>query len=125
MAKHNDDGVKGENEASHYLEKCGYEVVSRNVRYKYGEIDIVARERRRATYKYHFVEVKTVAREKAGTTYHPLQNISREKMNRLKRAVQAYLMGHPEVVDWQFDALCVYLTPSGGVACEMFEGEVL
>lgn len=125
MAKHNEIGKDGEFEAKKYLESLKYEIVDVNVRYVYGEIDIVARESMRVGYTYHFVEVKTVARERSVNGYHPLQNISREKLNRLRRAVQAYIMGHTEVRNWQFDALCVYLPPEKAPVCEFIPNIVL
>jgi putative endonuclease len=125
MAKHNEIGKEGEGEAKKYLEGLGYEIVDINVRYVYGEIDIVARESMRVGHKYHFVEVKTVARERTVNGYHPLQNISREKLNRLRRAVQAYIMGHKDVRNWQFDAVCVYLPPGKIAFCDFLENIVL
>ena len=43
MAKHNELGVAGEDVASDYLKSLGWQVVTRNFRRPYGEIDIVAR----------------------------------------------------------------------------------
>jgi putative endonuclease len=121
MAVHNDVGKKGELEAQRYLIGIGHEVVQVNVRFVYGEIDIVTREKRRSGYAYHFVEVKTVTREKGYSKIeHPLQNVTREKVRRVHMAVQGFLMKHPEIKDWQFDVLCIYLVAGKKTEAELF-----
>jgi putative endonuclease len=125
MAKHNDIGALGENAAARRLEEQGHEVIDRNVRYPYGEIDMVTREKIRSRMIFHFVEVKTVARERSPHTYNPLQNISREKLARQRRAIQAYLMGHREIVEWCYDVMCVYLPPGKSPEFEYIPKQVL
>lgn len=125
MARHNETGVLGEKQAQEYLLRAGHEIVAVNVRYPYGEIDIVTREKVRYRNIYHFVEVKSVARERSPHNYSPLQNISREKLARQRRAVQAYLMGHKEVVEWQYDVLCMYLPAGKAAECEYLPNQVL
>jgi putative endonuclease len=127
MARHNEIGVLGEVSAEKYLVSMGRDILDQNVRFLYGEIDIVTREKRRAGYLYHFVEVKTVARGKTDSKiYHPLQNVTREKVKRLRRAVQGYLFKHPEIQEWQFDVLCVFNDVARGkVEFELYENQVL
>jgi Holliday junction resolvase-like predicted endonuclease len=80
----------------------------------------------RRGYVYHFVEVKTVARGKSSSrTYHPLQNVTREKIMRLKRAAQAYCMKHTEVEEWQFDILCIFMPSSEVAVYEMYLNQLL
>jgi putative endonuclease len=56
MSQHNQKiGRWGEEIAAVYLEKKGYDLINRNVRTPYGEIDLIARQRGRVI----FVEVKT------------------------------------------------------------------
>lgn len=127
MAQHNDTGLIGESEAAKFLITQGWEIVARNVRFKYGELDIVAREKIRAGYMYHFVEVKTVARGKYDSkVYHPMQNVTREKVKRLRRAVQGFIFKCPEVKIWQFDILCVYADVARGkYEFEVFKNQIL
>lgn len=106
MAKHNETGRIGEDIAANYLKKHGFEIVDRNYRKPYGEIDIVARGRGG---KIHFVEVKTVSYE---TNYRPEENLHPEKLRRLSRVFQVYLVSRG-IGEWQFDVLCVYLDEVG------------
>jgi len=48
-------GDRGEQAATAYLEQCGYTIVTRNWRCRYGEIDLVARDGEQLV----FVEVRT------------------------------------------------------------------
>jgi putative endonuclease len=127
MAQHNEVGAAGEVSAEKFLILQGHDILDRNVRFVYGEIDIVTREKRRVGYVYHFVEVKTVARGKSSSKlYHPLQNVTREKLSRLRRAVQGYLFKHPEVKEWQFDVLCVFNDVARGkIEFELYDNQVL
>ena len=102
MAKHNETGRIGEDIAARYLERKGFQIVSKNFFKPYGEIDIVSREK---SGKYHFVEVKTVSHE----TYRPEENMHPQKVRRLMRVVEVYLVSHGITDEWQFDLACVYL----------------
>lgn len=67
MAKGTNDGrlalaKEGENLAARFLERLGYAIVARNVRTRWGEVDLVARDE--ATWV--FVEVKTRRSERYG-----------------------------------------------------------
>ena len=104
MAKHNDLGKIGEDIAVDYLVGKGFEIVDRNFRKPYGEIDIVARE---TTGKLHFVEVKAVSHE----TYRPEEHLHPWKLKRLARVFQVYLVSHG-TPDWQFDVVLVHVNES-------------
>jgi len=105
MAKHNETGKIGEDLAVKFLGNKGLETVSRNFWRPYGEIDIISREK---SGKYRFVEVKTVSAVPHGT-YRPEENMHPQKVRRLMRVVEVYLISHGTVKDWQFDLVCVYL----------------
>ena len=106
MAKHNQTGKIGENLAVQFLEGKGFTTICRNFWKPYGEIDVVSREK---SGKYRFVEVKTVTDVPHGT-YRPEENIHPQKVRRLMRVIEVYLISHgTEVKDWQFDVVCVYL----------------
>lgn len=103
-------GNLGEDIACRYLESNGFEVISRNYRKFYGEIDIIAKKGN----KLFFVEVKSVTRENVtrGTlnSYRPEDNLHPWKIKRLLKTIGTYLaekrMGDS---DWQLDALVVYI----------------
>ena len=86
-----------------YLESKGFRVLERNYLRKWGEIDIVAEKGD----LLRFVEVKSVTRESS----LPMQNMHYRKAQRLRRAVQTYLLDRkvPEGKRWQVDVACVYL----------------
>jgi putative endonuclease len=111
-------GDLGEDVASIYLKRHGYEIVERNYWKKWGEIDIVARKDR----IWRFVEVKAVTREIPDSPRHNViretlsdefraeDNIHPRKIQRLSRAIQSYLMEKGlDEVNWQIDAVTVEL----------------
>lgn len=109
MAKHNEVGKIGEDLAAGFLERKGFKTIQRNFWKPYGEIDIVSREK---SGKYRFIEVKTVSGVPHGTRqYRPEENMHPQKIRRLMRVIQVYLVSHGTIEDWQFDVVCVYLDP--------------
>lgn len=115
MAKHNELGAAGEDVAANYLKELGWQVVTRNFRRPCGEIDIVARE---TGGKLVFVEVKTVNWKGDGVSYgtdtdvyRPEDNVHPQKLKRLSRTIESYLLTKREEGDWRFDVLAVYLNP--------------
>ena len=82
-------GRYGEKVAARYLDDHGIEVVERNWRCRYGEIDIVAHDR--AADELIFVEVKT----RRGTGYgHPAEAVTAVKLSRLRRLAGVWLRAH-------------------------------
>ncbi|MEK7613304.1 MAG: YraN family protein [Patescibacteria group bacterium] len=107
MAIHNEIGASGENIAEKFLKSKGLEIICRNYRKPYGEIDIVARENG----VIRFVEVKTVSYEtdrKLSDGIRPEENMHPQKVKRLQRVVQSYVFSH-ETGEWVFDLFCVYI----------------
>jgi len=76
-------GKYGEDVAERYLVGLGHVVVDKNYRCRFGEVDLITR------YGgiFHFVEVKTVYH----TDFHPLEQITPNKMNRIVRTVYSYI----------------------------------
>jgi len=98
-------GKWGETYASNYLEKRGYEILARNVRTPYGEIDIVTRKNDRLI----FFEVKTRTSLKYG---YPEDSITEEKTAHLVDSAESYLQEHSELLcDWQIDVIAVQVDP--------------
>ena len=121
MAKHNETGEIGENIATRYFENKGSLVLDRNYRKKWGELDIVAQK----DGVLHFIEVKTVSKRSFGdkfkeeiNSYRPEDNMHPWKLQRLRRAVQTYLLEKYKKDDppWQFDLICVFLDQERRVA---------
>ena len=78
-------GQKGEAIAEMYLTKLGYEILERNFRSRFGELDLVARYQDIII----FVEVKTRTTIRQGL---PCEAVNREKQYRLRRMARYYLM---------------------------------
>lgn len=121
MAKHNDTGQMGENIVANFLTKKGFDVICRNYKKKWGELDIVASKDN----VLHFVEVKTVSRKSFGrhfeqeiNNYRPEDNMHPWKLKRLQRAIQTYLIEKyiSRESSWQFDLACVFLDQEKRIA---------
>jgi putative endonuclease len=119
MAKHNQIGVIGEDIATKYLQNKGFSVIDRNYRKKWGELDIIAQK----DACLHFVEVKTVSRNSYDgkfkqeiNDYKPEDNMHPRKLERLKRAIQTYMLEKRVDDNWQFDLACVFLDQEKRVA---------
>jgi putative endonuclease len=80
----------GEEIATKFLTKKGYQIVDRNFRKGYGEIDIVATHNNVLV----FVEVKTRTTNLYGGA---IEAISYQKLQKLIRTCQYYKMLHPKL----------------------------
>lgn len=76
-------GHLGEQAAARYLEERGYQILERNHRTPFGELDLIARFQRQLV----FVEVKTRRGKGFGS---PAEAITRKKQQRLRRAGSVY-----------------------------------
>ena len=77
-------GRRGENAACRLLRSYGWEILARNWRCRYGELDIVARDGGVLV----FAEVKTL--RKVWRDYRPASNLSPRQLARDLRAAAAY-----------------------------------
>ena len=99
--------------ACRFLVKQGFKVLDRNYNKKWGEIDIVAEKDK----IFHFIEVKTVvssssSADKYGTDkYQPEENVHYQKLKRLSRVIQTYLLDKnvSYETEWQIDVVAVFL----------------
>lgn len=128
-------GKKGEDIAVEYLKKKGYKVIERNFRKGYGEIDIIAIERKKPSTSSGkifslserreskgilvFVEVKTRTSDTFGS---PLESITPWKLRPLIKTAQYYSMLHSELPsELRLDAISVILDSSGKPMIEHLE----
>jgi putative endonuclease len=102
-------GAPGEEAALRFLLRKGYRLVERNVRSRWGEIDLVCRKGSTLV----FIEVKSRRSLSAG---HPLEALTPTKQMRLRRATSLYMMrsGHPEAA-YRIDLIAVILSSDGRV----------
>jgi putative endonuclease len=84
MKNTTDVGNRGESFVCERIIKDGFTVIDRNIREKFAEIDIVAKEGETLC----FIEVRTREHTLLG---HPLETISAQKQAAIRRAAEAYL----------------------------------
>ena len=95
-------GRWGENLASEYLQKKGYQILDRNARTEFGEIDLVARGQEGLV----FVEVKARTSKAYG---EPEAAVTPAKQQHLQDAAEAYLQAHPgQDGAWRIDVIAIY-----------------
>jgi len=102
-------GQIGEDLSVKFLVSKGFDIVLRNYRKKFGEIDIICRKNN----VLHFIEVKTVSREtlfdKTLDQYRPEDNIHAAKLKRFGRTIEFYILEKNYEGEWQFDIILVEL----------------
>jgi putative endonuclease len=113
----NELGRLGEEIACNFLEKRRFEIIDRNYRKKWGELDVVTKK----DGVIHFVEVKSVSCEMTGNvtretrdSYRPEDNVHPQKVKRLKRAIQTYIAekGVSPETSWFFNVIVVRIDVS-------------
>ena len=108
-------GARGEELASRHLEARGFEVVERNFRTRYGELDMVARNDRFLV----FCEVKTriVRVSDAGAALGPLAAIGPRKQRQVRAMAREWLatgaLDGSRPPELRFDAIGVSFDAGG------------
>ncbi|GMU74044.1 MAG: hypothetical protein AMXMBFR44_2430 [Candidatus Campbellbacteria bacterium] len=107
-------GRIGEDLAVRFLMKQGFSIIERNYLRKWGELDVVACKES----VVHFVEVKCVSWEtetsnvsRETNQIRPEEHVTREKLKRLSRVIQTYLVDKdvPRETKFQLDVVTVKL----------------
>ncbi len=107
-------GRAGEDIASDYLEKKGYEIVARGFSLFRGEIDIVARDGETIV----FVEVKARADVSHG---RPEESVTPGKRRQIRRIAQGYLVTHPAPgAACRFDVIAILFRGPGDYSLDHF-----
>jgi putative endonuclease len=85
-------GNLGERLACEYLVSKGYKILGKNYRISFGEIDIIARKKRKLFAGFdktiHFVEVKTLI---SNNTIFPEEHVNYKKQQKLRQLSQIWL----------------------------------
>lgn len=90
-------GNVAENLACDFLQANGFEIVERNFFARFGEIDIVAKKNG----ILHFIEVKS------GKNFHPAQNITPQKLNKILLALNRYIATNNITLPFCVDAIII------------------
>jgi putative endonuclease len=107
-------GKKGEDIAAAFLEKKGYNILFRNYKCSFGEIDIIAKHKKILS----FIEVKTRSTKKYGLPQEAVTSVKQTKISRVAlEFVQRYKMDNRAA---RFDVVSVqYL--NDGYAVDLIE----
>ena len=98
-------GPWGEAQAADYLRRKGYTLVAANYRCRFGEIDLIVRNRRYLV----FVEVKL--RKSAGFA-QAREFVDFRKQQRIRATASMYLSRYPTSLQPRFDVIEIY-APQG------------
>jgi putative endonuclease len=107
-------GRRAEELVAHRLAAGGWEILERNARTRYGELDIVARDGRALV----FVEVKAGRRDSAFGPERPILAVDRRKQRRVRRLATAWIserrrpLAYDEI---RFDAVGVTFDRDGSL----------
>ncbi|MFH1073713.1 MAG: YraN family protein [Candidatus Firestonebacteria bacterium] len=108
-------GQSGEDAAVKYLKKNSYKIITRNYKCRYGEIDIIAKEKD----TWCFIEVKTIGKSEAES---PFETISAEKIKHIENSAAQYVsenkLGNEKI---RFDAVGIR-TGAGKDRIELIKG---
>jgi putative endonuclease len=101
----------GESLAADFLTSKGYDIIARNARTPYGEIDLIAKQTigKSSAVVTVFVEVKTRSSSAYG---FPEESVTPQKQAHLLAAAQHYLQTHPDLDgDWRVDVIAIRRQP--------------
>ena len=105
MGRNNLVGAWGEEVAADFLRKKRYEILACGYRSRFGEIDIIARNRKFLV----FVEVKL---RKNADFARAAEFVDRRKQERLRITALVYLSQYPTALQPRFDVIEIY-APEG------------
>lgn len=108
-------GRWGEEAAARYLAERGYEILARNVRTKFGELDLVMQQGKQLV----FVEVKARSGNQFG---QPEEAVTPAKQRHLAEAAESYLQANPQLGgDWRVDVIAINRTSGKDLEIVHFE----
>lgn len=105
MGRNNLVGAWGESLAAEYLRKKRYELVASGYRCRFGEIDLIVKNR---TFLV-FVEVKL---RKSASFAHAYEYVDKRKQEKLRITASVYLSENPTPLQPRFDVIEIY-APEG------------
>lgn len=105
MGRNNTAGAWGEAKAAEFLRKKRYSILAQGFRSRFGEIDLIAQNRRFLV----FVEVKL---RKNADFARAMEYVDHRKRERIKTTAAVYLSMHPTALQPRFDVIEIY-APEG------------
>ena len=110
MGRNNLSGAWGEALAAEYLRKKRYTLVAAGYRCKFGEIDLIVKNRKYLV----FVEVKT---RKSAQFARGADYVDGHKQDRLRITASMYLSQNPTELQPRFDVIEIYAPEGPTTAC--------
>ena len=105
MGRNNLAGAWGEAQAAAFLQKKKYKILAAGYRCRFGEIDLIARDRKHLV----FVEVKL---RKSDSFADARDFVDYHKQKRLRTTAELYLSQNPTKLPVRFDVIEIY-APQG------------
>ena len=105
MGRNNIVGAWGEAQAAEYLKKKRFQIVSTGYRSRFGEIDLIAKNKKYLV----FAEVKLRKNDRFANAY---EFVDRHKQERLRTTAAIYLSEYPTQLQPRFDVIEIY-APDG------------
>ena len=111
MKKNRILGDYGELLAENYIKKLGYTIIDKKFISKFGEIDIIARNKN----TIRFIEVKT--RKNKNPYLPPEIAVNKKKMKSIIKIAQFFIYCHPELSNYElhFDIIAINLKPEKNI----------
>ena len=100
MASHNELGRIGEAMAKTFLEEQAFEILHRNWKHSFYEIDLIASKNG----ILHFIEVKTRRSQRFGL---PEESVDQKKLEKMMNAADEFLYQFPGWERIQYDVLSI------------------
>jgi putative endonuclease len=108
-------GSAGEEHAAQHLLRCGFDIVERNFRTRWGELDIIAFDGRTLV----FCEVKCRRYREGAEVTDPLEGVRPAKRAQVRRMAARWLVERPDrprAQELRFDVIGVRLDGGGRLA---------
>ena len=108
-------GDEGERHAASFLESEGFLVLDRNVRERFGEVDIVAAK----DGVIHFIEVKS-SFSSNDMGWNPAEKVTPRKLRHIASVAGSYMERSGQINDpWSIDVVVVYCAENGAAQVEL------
>ncbi len=99
-------GAFGEREAAKYLKRLGYKIVTTNFKTLFGEIDIIARNKKHIA----FIEVKT---RSTFSMAEPKEFVDERKVAKIRRTAEYFISRYKPELPPVMDVIEVYASTEG------------
>ena len=119
MYERHETGITGEEIASNYLTNLGYKIHCRNFNSYFGEIDIIATDKKELV----FVEVKTRTQKLFGT---PAEAVDKNKKHHIYKTAEYFvLLNNIENAYMRFDVIEIFINKNNNMKLTHIKNAIL